>query len=520
MLTVTFTLITLCIHAQVMEWAIKPEYKDIVHIGRDLYKVKATNGKWGVFNISKHELTIATAYDSITPLVEGRALILDAQGQGLLGILNEEGETVGELVSSPIFFVDYPYYSNGLLALRSSQKKYGYVDSQGKSMSMRDNFNFFYVCPFDDGLAMVKTPKGKYQIIDKRGAHQYQGNVNIKFLSNPKNGVFVLATGKNRISKCRLENSDFKEVELLEKERVVDVSGAIEYHAIYCRGGNTYSFDNAFHLIEDNAPATLTPFVSRKEDSKRLRKKQEGWHFGLSYDQKDLLAPQFKSVNIYEDRLAMVTMTEGGKKGLLRLNAVGEFKVSVPQQTITFYHNHPQNIPIKVECANMMYNPTVKIVMIGTADNETFSCQGSGIINVPYFESHTQSGKSTTKSIGFDIFVDELKYGHKDIEVESVHQKGFTISIGTFPDYSNKSQQASVSVIISSNNGVPSASAKAKVNDKYYEFNGRDKISVSVPFHTQQGKVLNGSIYVSVTEDGCPSSSAQKNGTIKDYYDK
>lgn len=46
---------SLGIKAQVMEWVIKPTYKDIVPMGGDLYKVKGSNGKWGVYNAAKGE---------------------------------------------------------------------------------------------------------------------------------------------------------------------------------------------------------------------------------------------------------------------------------------------------------------------------------------------------------------------------------------------------------------------------------------------------------------------------------
>lgn len=42
-----------CNYAQVIEWAIKPVYQEIVPIGKDIYKVKANNNKWGVYNVPK-----------------------------------------------------------------------------------------------------------------------------------------------------------------------------------------------------------------------------------------------------------------------------------------------------------------------------------------------------------------------------------------------------------------------------------------------------------------------------------
>lgn len=56
-----------------MEWHIKDNYVDVKYMGNNLFKVKNSNGKWGVINESG-ETTVEIQYDSITPLVEKRAL--------------------------------------------------------------------------------------------------------------------------------------------------------------------------------------------------------------------------------------------------------------------------------------------------------------------------------------------------------------------------------------------------------------------------------------------------------------
>ena len=76
--------------SQTMEWHIKDNYVDIKHIGNNLFKVKNSNGKWGVIN-EYGQTTVEIQYDSITPLVENRSLLLDYTGEYLKGIINEKG---------------------------------------------------------------------------------------------------------------------------------------------------------------------------------------------------------------------------------------------------------------------------------------------------------------------------------------------------------------------------------------------------------------------------------------------
>ena len=62
--------------SQTMEWHIKDNYVDVKYMGNNLFKVKNSKGKWGVIN-EYGETTVAIQYDSITPIVENRALLLD-----------------------------------------------------------------------------------------------------------------------------------------------------------------------------------------------------------------------------------------------------------------------------------------------------------------------------------------------------------------------------------------------------------------------------------------------------------
>ena len=118
---------------------IQPSYKDIVYLGNDLYKVKGFNDKWGIFNTIKGELTVPAEYENISPIVEDRILILDAQGERLYGIVDKQGYPVATLIPANqkpniVVMKDYPYYSDGLLVVghpAGQYYNYGYVDKQG-----------------------------------------------------------------------------------------------------------------------------------------------------------------------------------------------------------------------------------------------------------------------------------------------------------------------------------------------------------------------------------------------------
>lgn len=510
-------------NGQIMEWLIQPSYKDIVYMGKNLYKVKGTNGKWGVYNTSKGELTVPIEYENIGPLVEDRSLILDAQGVRLYGIIDEEGTPVSQLVSAsqrPDFAVmkEYPYYSDGLLVVGQPSGQFynfGYVDKQG---NRRTPFNYLYACPFNNGQAMVYTKKEAYQIIDHQGNFPYVGNERINFMSNPDNGIFVLVTGGNRISKAKLENSKFERLKDLEKGQVVKVADATINKSIYSKGpeGKTYMFDNAFHLIEGNAPTVVSPVKTISESNGSLKKKKTGWLYGINYNNSSVLIEQFKEVKVYEDEYAVVTM-ENNMVGLMRFNPSGKISIEASSTTIEFSHNQESVVPVNVTCQNMMSQPMIELSIIGDNQNQVYKRQGSGKIEIPFYESHNQIGKSTNKKLEVEITADKLKLGRKEINISSSHQAGFRISIGGFPTYSDKRGSASVNVSISSVGGAPSESAVAIVNGAKHSFNGRSQISVPVHFSIATGQTKNCSISVTVFENGCPSVSSNKSGIIRSY---
>lgn len=507
--------------AQVMEWVIKPTYKNIVPMGGDLYKVQGSNGKWGVYNAAKGEQTIVAEYDSITSLVDSRALILDKTGLKLYGILSENGSEVMPLKPAsqePDFVVmpDYPYYSEGLLVVgqipsgRGGNCLFGYVDKQGKGVIAFDNY---YACPFSNGLAMVWTKKKTYRLINKQGVSQYQGNEDVRFISNPKDGEFLLVTG-NKIRKARMYGNKFKTVkEINTGGRIVDVADATRYNNISCRGGDTFRFDKAFHYIENGSEPDY--FVVITEKSESLTKTKVGIQYGLNYNSKQLLIEQFKNVRIYNDEYVLVTLQDG-TKGLLQYNPSGKISVSGPDSTIEFAHNTNKMIPVAVSCSGMYNNPVVELTYNGTTER----CNGNGQVQFSFYEGHDRISNPTTKQMTVDLVVDRLNYGSRTFDVKSSHIVGYKLGNVNIPAYSNMNGSATISVTVYAINGTPSSSAKATVNGITKSFNGQSSLSFNIPVSVPPGGTKSVSVNIRVTEEGCPTWTASTSGIVQDLSRK
>lgn len=502
-----------CNYAQVIEWAIKPVYQEIVPIGKDVYKVKANNNKWGVYNVPKGQLTVKAEYDSITAVVEGRALLLDHKGMFLYGIISEDGSPVGNILSAsqqPDFIVssEYPYFSDGLLAVGQipaggGECLFGYVNKQGKAVVAFDNY---YASPFDNGYAMVWSSKKTYRIINKQGVSQYQGNEDIRFISNPKDNEFLLVTG-NKVRLARLEDNKFKTIRNIDTGgRIVDVADATRYYTISCRGGDTFRFDKAFHYIEYGEEPVYS--VSIPESIGNLKSEKVGRYYGLSYDGVVLLKEQFRDVRIFDD-YAVVTTTNG-MKGLVEYNPLGLFSLSGPSEPIEFYHNSSTSVPVNITCSDFVSMPTIEL----TFDGKTETVQGSGQATFAYYEPHTEYGKTTSRTIPIEVTIDGLKYGSRNIDVSSFHSKGFKVSSIDIPSHSNMNGNATVQLTIQSINGVPS-SAVADVNKVTKSFDGKSSVSFKIPFTIPAGEAINVKINIKVEENNCPVWTDNKGGTIE-----
>lgn len=509
-----FLIFSLKASAQIMDWAIKPVYSDVVPMGGDLYKVKSSEGKWGIFNISERQLTVSVEYDSITALKENRALILDKTGAMLYGIVSEKGTPVAELVSSslsPDIVVDsnYPYYSDGLLvvgAKNGSEYMYGYVDKQGKSVIPLNNY---YASPFENGLAMVLSEKRTYRLINNRGVSQYQGNENIRFISNPKDGIFLLVIG-NKVKKAKLQGNKFKTVQDINTGgRMVDVADATSYRNISCRGGDTFNFDGAFRYIEDGIQPDYR--VSIQEESHKFKTSKQGRIYGVVYENEELLSPQFRSVKFYDDENVIVALSDG-TRGLLQYNPLGSINVSGPSDVIEIVHYNRIQVPVELKCNGLM-NTINKFEI--TSEGTTINSDGSGMFEIPFYESHETFGSVSTTNIAVDIIKDKLKLGRRVFSVKSCHTEGFKIEHVNIPPYSDMNGNATVKVKVRSLSGIPSASAKVKVNDTVQSFKGQESIVVSIPYSVPKGGTKLVNINIEVFEETCPTLKTSFSGEIQ-----
>ena len=536
--TIIALLVILCVipsFSQTMEWHIRDNYVDIKYMGNNLFKVKSSNGKWGVVN-EYGETTVDIQYDSITPIVENRALLLDNTGQFLRGIINEKGQILNTPLNSQMsdnkIFVNFPSFNEGMLAYGVEAGNYylfGYLDSNGNT---RIAPNYYWAAPFNDGKAVVHFKSKNYGLINNNGRTLLNDNRKFRFMSTPVDNKLLIAVGSNRGDEISLvtlgANGKLTEVEKLEKETGYSVS-ITDYKTISYQNGHEYYFDNAMRLISSstgrtfNEPLTYTTSLSSSPDFKKMRE-QGGWK--VLHSGKTLFQSSFRDISFCGEEYAIIT-SQRNTMGVLKLNNNGNISIqNVPAQA-EFYHNATVKGNIAVNISDLFSTSQVQIGVIGLKENnqeERFNVPVgfSGIYNqeISYFISSRKYDSEVSLPIKVNLYIDGMLCKTETKTLTGIHKRAFRVFDVYAPEYSNPEGKATIKFKVQSLDRAPSSSARVIVSgdaNQTKRFNGEEIISIEVPVIVAMESEKTFSITVTVKEDNCPSYTNTVNRTIKHY---
>ena len=517
--------------SQTMEWHIKDNYVDIKYMGNNLFKVKKSSGKWGVIN-EYGETTVEIQYDSITPIVENRALLLDNTGQFLNGIINEKGQLLKSFPGNDIY-VSFPYFKEGMLAYGVDAGGYdlfGYLDING---NMTIAPQYYWAAPFNDGKAVIQHKRTKnYGLINKTGGSVLYDNRKFKFMSTPVDNKLLIAVGSNRGDEISLvtlgANGKLNEVEKLEKKTGYSVNVNVnDYKTISYQNGNRYYFDNAMRLVSSSTGKkfndTLTYDVKLPNSSNfTIRREQGGWK--IMHSGKVLLYTSFRSVSFCGNEYAIVT-SHKNTKGVLKLNNNGNISVqNIPTQA-EFYHNASVKGNVSVSIDGLFAKSQVQIgVVKGNNQEERYNVSAgfSGIHNesISYFIPATNFDSEVSLPIKVNLYIDGMLYKTETKSLTGVHRKAFKVSDANANEYSNPDGTETITFTVQSLKSKPSSSAKVIVSgdtNQTKRFNDEELLYFKVPVKVPMELEKTFSFIVTIKEDGCPSYTKTIKRTIKHY---
>ena len=520
--------------SQTMEWHIKDNYVDVKYMGNNLFKVKNSKGKWGVIN-EYGDTTVAIQYDSITPIVENRALLLDATGQFLSGIISEKGQIIKTFPNNEVF-VSFPYFNEGMLAYSVYDGGYdlfGYLDINGNNPIKP---NYYWAAPFNDGKAVIQYKSKNFGLINKSGGPELKDNRKFKFMSTPVNNKLLIAVGSNRGDEISLvtlgANGKLNEIEKLEKETGYSVNIS-DYKTISYQNGHKYYFDNAMRLISSstgktfNEPLTYPTSLSSSPNFKKERE-QGGWkvlHSGKTLFQSSFR--DFRDISFCGEEYAIVT-SQRNTMGVLKLNNNGNISIqNVPAQA-EFYHNDTVKGNIAVNISGLFPSSQVQIGVIGLKENNQEEIYNvpvgfSGIHNhsISYFIPATNFGSEVKLPIKVNLYIDEMLYKTETKELVGIHKRAFEVSDANAPEFSNPDGSQTITFSVQSLKGTPSSSARVSISGATNQTkrfnNGEKSLFFKVPVKVPMELEKTFSFIVTIEEYGCPSYTKTIKRTIKHY---
>ncbi|WP_305149890.1 WG repeat-containing protein [uncultured Muribaculum sp.] len=138
------------VSAETAVWSVLPEYNGITRLSDDLFIVEK-GARSAIIDASGKEV-IPMTLDSITPMVDGKSLLLTRDGNDfrLRSIIFENQRIVN--VDGEYFVGDYPFFSEGMLPVYNKKGYYGYIDDEGR---LAIEFKYRNIHPFSEGLASV-----------------------------------------------------------------------------------------------------------------------------------------------------------------------------------------------------------------------------------------------------------------------------------------------------------------------------------------------------------------------------
>lgn len=498
-------------YSQTMDWLCHPgEYSQIQYLGSDLFKVKNKEGRSGIIQADGN-VKIAVSYDSITPFVENRALLLDKDGRRILGLVDNSGSIIKDFSGEEIYVSRYPHFKEGRLAYGNKEGLYGYLNDKGATVIEP---RYYFAAPFQNGVAAVQYAPSEegYGLINQAGRSVIVSNERYPFISNPIDGKVLVIRGSRKgadqLALMRIDGTSLKKEKVLEDGMNIWLSD--DFSSVECQLGHTYNIDNQWRVVSSSHDAKLPqpetePSRVVVESSTVLSKVASEGGMKITYLGNPIMDYAFPDVSTYDKSYAVVR-SKDGKVGVLKLNPSAAITIKSPENPVILNHNDLQDVILDVELVDV--DPT-KIKWYrnnqGWLTHSTLEqVDGQWKLRMPYFKASDAFDTEVSDMVDIAITYDGLDWMHQFVDVKSVHQPGYNATL-TGSDITGDNGITTLTLHISSTSENKNAKGTITVNSgSPIAFSGGTKaipLSVSVP----EGGTKTFTYSVAVNEDGCPS---------------
>lgn len=504
-------------NCQSMEWLCQPgKYEAIEYAGNDIFRVRNKQGKWGLLHSNGKQI-IDVVYDSITPFIEERALLIDRSSKRLLGILDINGDLLKDFSADNIYISRFPQYKEGRLSFSRGDGKYGYLNENG---GVAIEPRFYLAAPFQDGTAAVQYDNTEYGLIRKDGRSAIISDDHFYFMSSPVDGKVLAIRGSRKggdqLVMMRLEGTSLKKDKVLEDGMNITISD--DFSSLECQLGHSYYLDDQWRVNSASYPAPV-PYVMEDtsgiilEDNSDLSSMQTPDGIKIVYQNKPIVNSRFNKVSSYDKKYVVVKSIDG-MHGVLKLNPKADIRILPNDNPVVFQHNEEKEVEWNVSFNNL--NPSkLRIRRIDGETNKECVLQqvdGDWKLKIPYFLSAENYDQETYAIVRLSVEYDGLEWREVINEIKSKHQPGYTVTL-TGSGTTNENGNGVLTLHIKAINGKTAHGTVTINGGKPIAFSKGSKtipLNVSVP----EGGNKTFSYTVKVHEEGCPVYTATVSKSI------
>lgn len=519
-------MLPVCASAQIGHWKVAPEYSSITKISPELYRVEKS-GLYGL--LSKDGKTIVPCqYEIKQDVVESRCLLLSSNHR-LKAIYDGNGNLIKQFEDKEIWYVDpdYPYYSDGVIAVSDNTGRWIYMDRTGALSGKKPEFRS--ASPYFYGYAVVRYKDGSYMHINKRG-------VVSKLDSQFKDNFLVFASSFTPEDKSVGESASDPIVSLVVDSRnnvfLRDRSGMkVENLGTvkdWDKNARKMTTDRFVIFFEPNKQIrSVTPLVDGQEkvynhsvlnfykpDASTLACEKTGNGYRIVSEVKEILPAQFTApVTIVSD--SDFIAARDGKYGVVTIDYGHSSIPSLGISQLTFEHH----IPAKVS-ANVALDPALdetKYHFVVTRQGEKIfdGAPHNGVISFEFLPEDLSRERTETFNVQSEI--DCIKHPESTMDLPWNHKNPYSVKTSGRVRLNKSNSGGTVTFTVT--NGSEKGSDKCdividgNVVKKGVTFQAGDSMAVSAFINVDIMDLdsVSKTVSLQVRENGCPAYKTSKN---------
>lgn len=372
---------------QIVKWLIPPLYDNIHMVNdEDLIITDSLNYKI-IWSFSGKRLAITS--DQILPYRDGLAVTMKKGTKSISGFYDKNGKFTPLSGWSASNNPYYPYYSYNYL-LVSNGSSYRFINGQGKLLSGQ----YLEAYPFFNGYAScwaysnIEKQKDPYclllsvnneQVLFSYGGKQF-GSDDIEFISSVNDENIGIVVAKHRL--YYFNGKDMKLSPVFDQKDEVNIKNQakLEGNIQQCisfesdsvrilnakcgKNGRIQIFFDAFFvptsikLKDGRYVYKKNPQIKRVIESP-LKKIESAAKYGISWENKEILPPQFDNlITCFGDK-AFVRLS--GKLGMIQVFKDEDFKISVNKGNPIDFRHQKYETTIRLDLPHMISSHNTRI---------------------------------------------------------------------------------------------------------------------------------------------------------------